>query len=839
MFFGKPSFRPGKSFLRSDAARHARGSGYRTHPDDDDDLARRAPPRQSVKGKATFFFGARSGRRGPAPKKDETPEQLRARSRRRGRPTRPRGDEQPRRGREHGHRLHAQAAEMEGSKYEVGVLGDWKAGDKQFYLKPLYILNSLFNLIFAIDIVVCFFTGYVHHAAPATATTRVAIKSSTRLQCDDPMEGKVVREFQRIAEHYLKGGFSFDLVVTIPWDEIFEATQSGGSNDAMKFVRVLRLVRLARLFKFKFKNKYQEKLGAYYAIPIAYYPRGPLHQGSESCQLPEENEPCDDWDAPPFSCKRCRYNSWFDGLQDTLGKRNQGKVATRADRLPRDVDVDGFDARASAARRPREREHTRSVRTSPESTRPSSSVSTHRSLRAQVTNMEKYSAAVYWAMYTLTSVGYGDISATNTTEMQVCTICLLIGSFMWAYIIGSACSILTSISLEKAEHQQTMDHLNNFLKAKNMPLDFRIELRSFFTQRNILQVSARAGASGAMSPAVWKSNLQPDFNAVHRRSAWLFNVCYLKDANILLITKIESQLSGQIYPPLEQVEWEDSLTTVSQGLAARRGKIYRKGCYWGEDFILASPNLKNRRPVNTLTYVELLSLPRDRFFALLQDFPEQYARRFLLYGGIRYIASLARSGDYAGLAKLRLPGYEMPNMSSKPKYDKSPKRSAAVAPVAPDEGPRNTKHRGAFFSGDVPHASRSERKEEDRDPRPAALEARDVRETLSPRAQAEDDAIVPDAKRSHAEDVLSFQEISHLNDRKVSLKDSHFGYLQQHPELRSILADFTAAALLEKPMKIFPFAAEHFAGLAQSPESGPPMLVGAARRATRAGKGAR
>ena len=112
--------------------------------------------------------------------------------------------------------------------------------------------------------------------------------------------------------------------------------------------------------------------------------------------------------------------------------------------------------------------------------------------------------------------------------------------------------------------------------------------------------------------------------AVHRRSAWLFNVCYLKDANILLITKIESQLSGQIYPPLEQVEWEDSLTTVSQGLAARRGKIYRKGCYWGEDFILASPNLKNRRPVNTLTYVELLSLPRDRFFALLQDFPEQY-----------------------------------------------------------------------------------------------------------------------------------------------------------------------------------------------------------------------
>ena len=57
------------------------------------------------------------------------------------------------------------------------MLGDWKAGDKQFYLKPLYILNSLFNLIFAIDIVVCFFTGYVHHAAPG--------------DCDDPCGNQI------------------------------------------------------------------------------------------------------------------------------------------------------------------------------------------------------------------------------------------------------------------------------------------------------------------------------------------------------------------------------------------------------------------------------------------------------------------------------------------------------------------------------------------------------------------------------------------------------------------------------------------------------------------------
>lgn len=483
--------------------------------------------------------------------------------------------------------------------YEVGVLGQWKSNF--YYLQPLYISNSVINLIFAFDIVVCFFTSFVHKAAPGV--------------CDDPMEGKVVREWWSIAKHYVYGGFTFDLFVTIPWDEIFEATQNGGgSNDAMKFVRVLRLVRLARLFKFKFKNKYQEKLEAYYAIPIAYYSLVGLFAkvcivahflaclwvlvGSESCMMEiSEREPCYDGEAPPYACKTCEGTSWFDGLQGTLGRRNVG----------------------------------------------------------QITNVEKYSAAIYWAMYTLTSVGYGDISASNTMEMQVCTICLLIGSFMWAYIIGSACSILTSISLEKAEHQQTMDHLNNFLKAKNMPLDFRIELRQFFTQRNILQVSRREqDLVKAMSPAL-------KGRAVSRRSAWLFNVPYLADANILLIAKIEAELCGQIYPPLEQVEWQDALTTVSQGLAARCGKIYRKGCFWGEDFILTSPNLKVRRPANTLTYVELLTLNRLAFFALLVDFPEQttvvrkVTRRYLLWGGVRFIARLVREGDHASLKKLILP----------------------------------------------------------------------------------------------------------------------------------------------------------------------------------------
>ena len=66
------------------------------------------------------------------------------------------------------------------------------------------------------------------------------------------------------------------------------------------------------------------------------------------------------------------------------------------------------------------------------------------------------------------------------------------------------------------------------------------------------------------------------------------------------------------------------------------------------------------------------------------------------------------------------------------------------------------------------------------------------------------ETVVPTSKR------LSFEDITRLHERQEEIKRANSEYLGQHPELKNLIADFTAAILMQKPDDVFKFARDHF-----------------------------
>jgi len=235
---------------------------------------------------------------------------------------------------------------------------------------------------------------------------------------------------------------------------------------------------------------------------------------------------------------------------------------------------------------------------------------------------ELYLAALHWAVVTLTSIGYGDIVPVNNAEYTVCIVLVIFGGCAWAFVIGSICASAADVDPHTTKFQQQMDRANFFMIDRALAPQLRLKIRSYLLQcRQGMREENTKSILGCMSPflaaeVAWASSPFLRGGGI----CFLQGVLVCKDSNEFIVRLLQAMITVT-YPPKERIVGANSMNVLKKGVAAMNGRLLRKWEVWGDDMVVQSMELREKKVALSLSYIQIMQLSRSDLYLILESFP--------------------------------------------------------------------------------------------------------------------------------------------------------------------------------------------------------------------------
>ena len=459
--------------------------------------------------------------------------------------------------------------------FEVAFLSspvNWDAA----WVSPLFLINRLVDIIFTIDLVLQFFLIYPEQ--------------------NDASGVKWVESRRHIAAHYLKSWFALDffsiLLVIIDFISVDSGDDPTVNIQALRVLRVLRALRLIKLVRLVRASRMFKRWECRIAINYGALALGRCVVGVLVLSH---------W----FACLFALQTIFFDSPVQS--------VLVIGSDPPEYVDTWKGNFNYCTA----------TGLTLPDG-----------SAEAECLDpWALYCVSVYWAIMTITSIGYGDIGASprNAAEQIFTAAMMLAGGFLWGQVVGTFCGVIATFDPHGAEFRRNMDDLNVFMASKHLPVEMRRRLREYFHQTKHLQMAnSQRHLFHMMSPALqgevaWTANEE-----------WLKRIPFLSNCGEDFKVMVAMALTPKVFAPGE-VAPKGYLYVINRGLALYGARVLTAGKIWGDDVVMLNAAFHSPYNARAMNYLEVYTISRDRLFELAEDYPlsKKAMRREALFMAMR------------------------------------------------------------------------------------------------------------------------------------------------------------------------------------------------------------
>lgn len=368
----------------------------------------------------------------------------------------------------------------------------------------------------------------------------------------------MISDRKLIAKRYLRGFFIIDFVSILPYDDITLAT---GSKANLKILRIVRIVRLAKLLRIlrssRIFARFENSMTINYgALKLVKFVVGTLFIAH--------------WMACLWHLVKVVEQSRCNWVTDYYF----GECLYN--------DADNND------------EH--------------------------VTARSLYFTALYLSTMTISTVGYGDVTPQTEPERVFLTVGMLVGASVYAYIVGSICSVIASMNYRETEFQELMDRLNLFIKEAKIDTDLAGRLRAFFRyRRKVTNQISWGELLDLMSPSM-RQEVATQIN-----TAWLIKVEIFHGIPEQVAIELSFNFVLETFPPEEHIIGERDESTklfvLKSGVVMCKGRVRTIGdnaCF-GEDMLWRT--MQRGYKAVSLTFCDCFTLKKDTLERVMDNFP--------------------------------------------------------------------------------------------------------------------------------------------------------------------------------------------------------------------------